>query len=129
MVARGVLVVVARGGGSWCPRGGGSWWCFWCSRGVLVVVARGVLVVARGVLVACSWWSSWWWWLVVSSWWWWLVHICSQQHRRTHVGLLSAAGVSLPNQGFGVKFRDAITLIINYLSTPLGRAFVEYFIG
>lgn len=43
--------------------------------------------------------------------------------------LLSAAGVSLPNQGFGVKFRDAITLIVNYLSNPLGRAFVECFIG
>ena len=37
--------------------------------------------------------------------------------------------VSLLNQGFGVESTDAIALIINYLSTPLGRAFVECFIG
>lgn len=33
--------------------------------------------------------------------------------------------VSLPNQGFGVEFTDAIALIINYLGSPFGRAFAE----
>ena len=37
--------------------------------------------------------------------------------------LPSAAEVSLLNQGFGVKFRNTIALIINYLDTPFGRAF------
>lgn len=32
--------------------------------------------------------------------------------------------VLLLNQGFGMKFRDAIALIINYLGAPLGKAFI-----
>lgn len=64
-------------------------------------------------------------WLVVGIRW----HICKRHPGGHATQLLSAAAVSLPNQGFGVKFRDAITLIINYLSNPLGRAFVECFIG
>ena len=38
-------------------------------------------------------------------------------------GYSARRAVSLLNQGFGVKFRDTIALIVNYLDTPFGRAF------
>jgi hypothetical protein len=37
--------------------------------------------------------------------------------------------VLLLNQGFGVKFKDAIALIINYLGAPFGWTFTEQYVG
>ena len=37
--------------------------------------------------------------------------------------------VLLLNQGFGVKFKDAIALIINYLGAPFGWTFTERYVG
>lgn len=44
---------------------------------------------------------------------------------RAHTGLLSAAALSLLNQGFGVEFTDAIALIINYLGVPFRICFTK----
>lgn len=67
-----------------------GWWC-----------PRGVLVVAGGVLVVCP-------------------HIHSRTRSRAHARLLSAAGLSLVNRSFRASLMNAIALIINYLSVPLG---------
>lgn len=44
---------------------------------------------------------------------------------RAHTGLLSAAALSLLNQGFGVEFTDVIALIINYLGVPFRICFTK----
>ena len=52
--------------------------------------------------------------------WWCRPHISSRSPRRA---------VLLLNQGFGVKFKDVIALIINYLGAPFGWTFTERYVG
>lgn len=56
-------------------------------------------------------------------------HIHSRTRWRVHARLLSVAAVLLLTQGFGVKFKSAIALIINYLGSPFGWAFTERCVG
>ena len=79
-----------------CPR--------WCGVGVLGGVVSVSSVVVAGVLGG----------------------IYPAEHQGGHAQSSSVRrSVSLPNQGFGVEFTDAIALIINYLGSPFGRAFAE----
>lgn len=73
-------------------------WCWWCYSLVLVVVFPG----GAG-------------------------RIFPADHPGGHAQSSSVRrAVLLLNQGFGMKFRDAIALIINYLGAPLGEAFIGW---
>lgn len=61
--------------------------------------------------------------------WWCRPHISSRSPRWARAKFLSAAAVSLVNRNCRASFMNAIALIINYLSVPLGVAFVGRYIS
>ena len=110
----GVVVVSS----VWCGGvlGGVSVSSVWCVVSFLVCGGGVVCGVLPGV----------WWWCGGGV----LGGIYPAEHQGGHTTrLLSAAGVSLLNQGFWVEFTDAIALIINYLGVPFGCAFAEWYVG
>ena len=107
VVCAGVLLAgVGVHPGGWCPSG----WC-WCPswwmvsfRLVLVsLLVDGGCLTAGGVSAASI--------------------LQPGTHRRVNAKLLSAAGVSRVNRIFRAFLLDEISLIINYLDTPVGCAF------